>query len=65
MNNMRYQLPPVSKKMRERAKELRNNKTEAEVFLWSKIKNGSSKLSFSDRRLLDSTFVISFRLRRV
>ena len=46
------QLPPVSEEMRERARELRNNMTKAEVVLWSRIKNKQLGSKFNRQKVV-------------
>ena len=46
------QLPPVSEELRTRARALRQSMTEAEAFLWSKIKGESLGVRFHRQRVI-------------
>ena len=52
MRTKRDQLPPVSPELRSRARELRQSMTEAEAFLWSKIKGESLGVRFHRQRVV-------------
>ncbi len=53
------QLPAVSAEMRRHACELRNNMTEAEVYLWSKIKSKKLGIRFLRQRVI-GTYICDF-----
>ncbi|NQT35299.1 DUF559 domain-containing protein [bacterium] len=48
------QLPPVTPELRNRARELRQSMTEAEAFLWSKIKADGLGVRFHRQRVVGS-----------